>query len=118
MLASCRTVAVRGDASCASQRVESKPDKPKFSGKSRRPDRMAERVPRHAPAEEARVRRIAAFREGDAPPPGRRSRRARRAPAGDKPAFKGGYKKPFKKPFDKPFKKPFKKAGPYKARKD
>jgi len=41
MLASLQDVRVRGEA-IRIQRVDSKPDKPKFSGQSRRPDRMAE----------------------------------------------------------------------------
>jgi len=41
MLASLQDVRVRGEA-IRIQRVDSKPDKPKFSGKSMRPDRMAE----------------------------------------------------------------------------
>jgi ATP-dependent RNA helicase DeaD len=41
MLASLQSVRVRGEA-IRIQRVDSKPDKPKFSGQSRRPDRMAE----------------------------------------------------------------------------
>ena len=40
-MASLQDVRVRGEA-IRIQRVDSKPDKPKFSGKSRRPDRMAE----------------------------------------------------------------------------
>ena len=41
MMASLQDVRVRGEA-IRIQRVDSKPDKPKFSGQSRRPDRMAE----------------------------------------------------------------------------
>ncbi len=41
MMASLQDVRVRGEA-IRIQRVDSKPDKPKFSGKSTRPDRMAE----------------------------------------------------------------------------
>jgi hypothetical protein len=41
MMASLQDVRVRGEA-IRIQRVDSKPDKPKFSGKSSRPDRMAE----------------------------------------------------------------------------
>src|SRR4029079_19331471 len=41
MIASLQAVRVRGEA-IRIQRVDSKPDKPKFSGQSRRPDRMAE----------------------------------------------------------------------------
>jgi ATP-dependent RNA helicase DeaD len=41
MMASLQDVRVRGEA-IRIQRVDSKPDKPKFSGKSNRPDRMAE----------------------------------------------------------------------------
>ena len=41
MMASLQDVRVRGEA-IRIQRVDSKPEKPKFSGQSRRPDRMAE----------------------------------------------------------------------------
>jgi ATP-dependent RNA helicase DeaD len=41
MIASLQAVRVRGEA-IRIQAVDSKPDKPKFTGKSRRPDRMAE----------------------------------------------------------------------------
>jgi hypothetical protein len=41
MMASLQDVRVRGEA-IRIQRVDSKPDKPKFSGQSRRPDRIAE----------------------------------------------------------------------------
>jgi hypothetical protein len=41
MMASLQDVRVRGEA-IRIQRVDSKPDKPKFSGQSRRPDRMQE----------------------------------------------------------------------------
>jgi ATP-dependent RNA helicase DeaD len=41
MMASLQDVRVRGEA-IRIQRVDSKPDKPKFSGQSRRPDRVAE----------------------------------------------------------------------------
>ena len=41
MMASLQGVRVRGEA-IRIQRVDSKPDKPKFRGQSRRPDRMAE----------------------------------------------------------------------------
>jgi ATP-dependent RNA helicase DeaD len=44
MMASLQDVRVRGEA-IRIQRVDSKPDKPKFSGKSNRPDRMAEARP-------------------------------------------------------------------------
>ena len=108
------------------KRVDSKPDKPKFSGKSKRPDRLPAEFRDERPANKPRAyegtprfssdaprrdsegapQRFADYARGDSPRPG------------GKPPFKsGGFKKPFTKPFTKPFKKPFKKAGP-KARKD
>jgi ATP-dependent RNA helicase DeaD len=139
MLGHLQKVKVRG-AELRIKRVDSKPDKPKFSGKSRRPDRVAEEfrdtrppknrdyagTPRYAAGDKPR------FSTGDKPryaagdkprfsrerAPGAADAGAAGTGSGDKPAYQGGFKKPFKKPFDKPFKKPFKKAGGFKSRKD
>jgi len=128
-------VRVRG-AELRLKRVESKPDKPKFSGKSRRPDRMAEEfrdsrppkreysgTPRYAGGDSPRFADSGAARhsDGDAPrhsdsgasrhSEGGASRQASDdTRPGGKPPFKGGFKKPFKKSFDKPFAKPFGKS--------
>jgi ATP-dependent RNA helicase DeaD len=91
-------------------RVESKPDKPKFSGKSRRPDRMAEESgerpayrgggnrfekeggkrpykgsPRYA--DEGQAQRFEGYANKTEP-----------APAGERPAFERRERKPFAKP--------------------
>ena len=92
--ASCRRCGCAAP-SCASKRVDSKPDKPKFSGESRRPDRVGEEKREYAGTPR--------FARDDA------SRPAGKAP------FKP-FSKPFSKPFDKSFKKPFKKKGPPKPR--
>ena len=135
MLGHMQKVKVRG-SELRMTRVDSKPDKPKFSGKSRRPDRMADEFRDSRPPKRREYGGSPRFADQGAPRPadGERPRFAGgdkpafsrdRAPGagtgtgtGDKPAFKGGFKKPFKKSFDKPFKKPFKKAGGFKSRKD
>ena len=114
--------------------MDSKPDKPKFRGKSRRPDRMADEFRDSRPPKRREYGGSPRFADQGAPrsPDAERPRFAggdkpafsrERAPGagtgtGDKPAYKGGFKKPFTKSFDKPFKKPFKKAGGFKSRKD
>ena len=126
VLGQMQKVRVRG-AELRMKRVDSKPDKPKFSGKSKRPDRLpaefADRPPRRKTYEgtprysdgaprgdsdgaprrdaEAAPQRFAGYARDDAPR------------AAGKPPFKS-FKKPFKKPFDKSFKK----AGPPRGRKD
>ncbi len=142
MLGHLQKVKVRG-AELRIKRVDSKPDKPRFSGKSRRPDRVAEEFTERRPPKQRDYAGTPRFSD-DRPPQssadrfqryaddrkprssdGDKPRFARAAPVadtGEKPAFKGGFKKPFKKPFDKPFKKTFKKdfkkPGSYKSRKD
>jgi ATP-dependent RNA helicase DeaD len=117
MLGHLQKVKVRG-GELRIKRVDSKPDKPKFSGKSRRPDRMAEEFRDSRPSKPRDYAGTPRYAEGDKP----RSARDEAPRMGDKPAFKGGFKKPFKKPFDKPFKKSFKKdfkkPGSFKSRKD
>jgi ATP-dependent RNA helicase DeaD len=123
VLGQMQKVRVRG-VELRIKRVESKPDKPKFSGKSKRPDRLptefADRPPRKKSYEgtprfsegaprgdaEAAPQRFASYARDDAP--------RHRPSEGGKPPFKGGFKKPFKKPFAKSFKK----AGPPRGRKD
>jgi ATP-dependent RNA helicase DeaD len=133
VLGQMQKVKVRG-TELRMQRVDSKPDKPKFGGKSRRPDRVAEEFadrrppknrgyegsPRFAAADKPRFARSDAPRQADGDKP--RFTREAASGGGEKPAFRSDFKKPFKKsfkkPFDKPFKKPFKKAFGKPGRKD
>jgi ATP-dependent RNA helicase DeaD len=125
VLGQMQKVKIRG-TELRMKRVESKPDKPKFSGKSRRPDRVGEEfserrppkarsyegTPRFSDSDKPRFNagekpRFAAgdkprFAAGDKP---RFARDDSPRPAG-KPPFKAGFKKPFKKPFKKSFTKP------------
>jgi ATP-dependent RNA helicase DeaD len=123
MIGHLQKVKVRG-GELRIKRVDSKPDKPKFSGKSRRPDRVAEEFRDSRPPKKREYQGSPRFADSGAsrPAEGDKPRYSRdRAPgtaASDKPAWKPGFKKPFKKSFDKPFKKPFKKAGGFKSRKD
>jgi len=90
------------------KRVDSKPDKPKFSGQSRRPDRVAEEFRDSRPPKRNYEGTPRFSRDGAAPA----------AAAGERPAFKKPFKKPFSKPFAKPFEKKFSKPFAKKARKD
>jgi ATP-dependent RNA helicase DeaD len=117
VLGQLQKVKVRG-TELRIKRVDSKPDKPKFSGKSRRPsyqgaDEFAERGPPKKRSYEGTPRFAAGdkprFAAGDKPrfaAAGKPSfARDDARPAG-KPPFKSGFKKPFKKSFKKPFGKP------------
>jgi hypothetical protein len=75
MLEHLQTVRVRGEE-LRIERVDSKPEKPKFSGKSRRPDRVAQEFRHSGPREDRRP--PAEFRRPE------RSEGAERAPGADR----------------------------------
>jgi ATP-dependent RNA helicase DeaD len=112
MLGHLQKVKVRG-TELRMKRVDSKPEKPRFTGKSRRPDRIAEEFRDERPTKRAYE---GTPRFADEAP--KRYARDESRTSGSKPPFKGGSKPPFKGGFKKPFKKSFKKAGGFKARKD
>ena len=126
VLGQMQEVRVRG-AELRIQRVDSKPDKPKFSGQSKRPDRLpaefADRPPRRKNYEGTPRYSDDAPRRDPEGAPKRETEGASQRFAGyarddkPRPAGKPPYKS-FKKPFKKPFDKSFKKAGPSSARKD
>jgi hypothetical protein len=78
MLEHLQTVRVRGEE-LRIQRVDSKPEKPKFSGKSRRPDRAPQEFRHSGPREDRRP--PAEFRRPDRPEGGERAPGAERAPS-------------------------------------
>jgi ATP-dependent RNA helicase DeaD len=113
VLGQMQKVRVRG-GELRMQRVDSKPDKPKFTGRSRRPafrDEPGAPGGRDSRPARKRYEGTPRFADGAAAP------RAREAGAGERPAFQRGFKKPFGKSFDKSTRKPFKKAGGFKTRK-
>jgi hypothetical protein len=126
VLGQMQKVRVRG-AELRMKRVDSKPDKPKFSGQSKRPDRLpaefADRPPRRKSYEGTPRYSDDAPRRDPEGAPTRETEGASQRFAGyarddkPRPAGKPPYKS-FKKPFKKPFDKSFKKAGPSSARKD
>jgi hypothetical protein len=126
VLGQMQKVRVRG-AELRMKRVDSKPDKPKFSGKSKRPDRLpaefSDRPPRRKTYEGTPRFSEGAPRADTDRAPGRDAEGASQRFAGysrddaPRPAGKPPYKS-FKKPFKKPFGKSFKKAGPPRGRKD
>ncbi len=81
MLEHLQTVRVRGEE-LRIERVDSKPEKPKFSGKSRRPDRAAQEFRHSGPREDRRP--PAEFRRPE------RSEGGARAPGADRPTSDKG----------------------------